>query len=98
MNEYEKNLVKVKALADVNRLLIVDMLSCGGLCGNQILEKFEFTQPTLSHHMKILCGASIVECRRDGKNMYYSLSDKETADFGNFINRLLSNKDDCICK
>ncbi len=64
VSEYEKNLVIVKALADINRLLIVDMLSCGELYGNEILEKFKFSQPTLSHHMKILCWANIVAYRR----------------------------------
>lgn len=43
-----------KALGDANRLEIVQMLSDGEKCGCKILEKFEITQPTLSHHMKTL--------------------------------------------
>ncbi|MFV0314416.1 MAG: ArsR/SmtB family transcription factor, partial [Anaerotignum sp.] len=50
--------------------MIVDMLSCGELCACKILEKFNFTQPTLSHHMKILSEAKIVTLRREGKNTY----------------------------
>ena len=47
-----------KALSDPNRLKIVQMLSDGEKCGCKLLEAFEITQPTLSHHMKILeeCG------------------------------------------
>ena len=44
-----------KALSDAHRLQIVQMLSDGEKCGCKLLEKFEITQPTLSHHMKILC-------------------------------------------
>ena len=43
-----------KALDDANRLEIVQMLSDGEKCGCKLLERFEITQPTLSHHMKIL--------------------------------------------
>ena len=63
-----------KALGDSNRLQIVQMLSDGEKCGCKLLEAFEITQPTLSHHMKILCDSGIVIGRKDGKWMYYSLS------------------------
>lgn len=42
-----------KALGEANRLEIVQMLSDGEKCGCKLLERFEITQPTLSHHMKI---------------------------------------------
>ena len=38
-----------KALGDANRLEIVQMLSDGEKCGYKLLERFEITQPTLSH-------------------------------------------------
>lgn len=53
MNEIDVALV-CKALSDSNRLKIVEMLSDGEKCGCKLLEAFEITQPTLSHHMKIL--------------------------------------------
>ena len=55
-----------KALSDPNRLMIVDMLSCGELCACVILEKFHITQPTLSHHMKYLCDCGMVNSRKAG--------------------------------
>ena len=63
-----------KALGDSNRLQIVQMLSDGEKCGCKLLEAFDITQPTLSHHMKILCDAELVSGRKEGKWMYYSLS------------------------
>ncbi len=63
-----------KALGDKTRLAIVDMLSGGEKCACRLLERFEITQPTLSHHMKILCDCGLVVGRREGKWTYYSLS------------------------
>ena len=49
----------IKAMGDQERLEIIDMLSCGKMCACDILDHFDFTQPTLSHHMKVLnCGDS----------------------------------------
>jgi len=70
--------VPLKAIADKNRLMIVDMLSSGELCACRILDRFHFTQPTLSHHMKILCDSGLVDARKVGKWIFYSLN-RETA-------------------
>jgi len=73
---YEKYAELFKALGDANRLLILDMLCKGERCACKILEKFKITQPTLSHHMKILCDCGIVNKRKEGKWMYYSINTK----------------------
>ena len=62
-----------KALSDANRLRILDMLCRGELCACKILKKFNLSQPTLSHHMKILCDCGIIKKRKEGKWMYYSI-------------------------
>lgn len=64
----------MKALADETRLKIYLMLAQGELCACKILEEFNFTQPTLSYHMKVLCDSGLVEGRRDGVWMKYSLT------------------------
>ena len=63
-----------KALGDSNRLQIIQMLSDGEKCGCKLLEAFEITQPTLSHHMKILCDSGVVIGRKEGKWTHYSIS------------------------
>lgn len=63
-----------KAFCDENRVKILQMLTSGEKCACKLLEEMNITQPTLSHHMKILCDSGIVEGRRDGKWMYYSIS------------------------
>lgn len=77
-----------KALGDSNRLQIVQMLSDGEKCGCKLLEKFEITQPTLSHHMKILCECSLVEARKEGKWSHYSLNCETLQTFKQFIDGL----------
>ena len=54
-----------KALGDSTRLEIVQMLAGGEMCACKILEKFEISQPTLSHHMKILCESGLVKARKE---------------------------------
>ncbi|HBM79893.1 MAG TPA: ArsR family transcriptional regulator [Clostridiaceae bacterium] len=73
---YEKTARVFKAFCDPNRLMIIDMLKHGEKCACNLLDKMNISQSTLSHHMKILCESGIVNCRRDGKWMYYSLNKK----------------------
>ncbi|AYD39565.1 transcriptional regulator [Clostridium fermenticellae] len=95
---YEENSKIIKALADPNRLQIIDLLSCGEKCACNILEHFDFTQPTLSHHMKILTECGIVNCRKDGLWSYYSLNIDKCNKLILFLMNLITDTDDCICK
>ena len=86
-----------KALSDPNRLMIVDMLSCGELCACEILVKFRITQPTLSHHMGVLCDCMLVNGRKEGKWTYYSLNSETVRSFRSFLVEITTAKQDCIC-
>jgi len=70
----------MKALGDDTRIRIFDMLSVDELCACKILEEFSITQPTLSYHMKILCDSGLVDSRKDGVWMKYSVN-KENLDY-----------------
>jgi len=74
-----------KALGDSNRLQIVRILSDGEKCGCKLLEAFDITQPTLSHHMKILCDCGLVNDRKEGKWHHYSINVEAWKEFGDFI-------------
>lgn len=98
MNEMDIALI-CKALGDSNRLKIVKMLSDGEKCGCKLLEAFEITQPTLSHHMKILCECGLVEARKEGKWSHYSLNCETLSAFQVFIGALNCYKGgDCKCR
>ena len=77
-----------KALGDVNRLHIVEQLTRGELCACKILEKLQITQPTLSHHMKILCESGVVACRRQGKWSYYSIDAEKLEQAAAYLERM----------
>ena len=51
---YKELATFLKVLSDPSRLEILDLLSCGELCACDLLEHFQFSQPTLSYHMKAL--------------------------------------------
>ena len=95
IDNHVKSVAIFKALADLSRLAIFEMLSCGELCGCKILEKFHFTQPTLSHHMKILCDCGLVNGRKEGKWMYYSLNSATINRFLALFNSIIVK--DCSC-
>jgi len=94
---YAEYVPVLKALSDETRLMIIDMLSCGELCACDILEEFNFTQPTLSYHMKILTKSGIVEGRRDGAWMNYSLNKEKAVELIGFLSKITAARDDCIC-
>ena len=87
MNKMDVALI-CKALSDSNRLEIVQMLSEGEKCGCKLLERFEITQPTLSHHMKTLVESGMVNDRKEGKWHYYSLNTETFSEFKKYIEDL----------
>lgn len=78
-----------KALGDENRILILQLLSSGEKCACQLLKELQITQPTLSHHMKILCDSSLVVSRKEGKWSYYSISPKGACFAKETLNNLI---------
>lgn len=70
----KKTAVMFKAFCDENRIKILQLLSSGEKCACRLLEELDVTQPTLSHHMKILCDSGIIIGRKEGKWMHYSIS------------------------
>ena len=64
----------LKALAEPNRLRVARRLAARGeVCACDLLDELSVSQPTLSHHMRVLQDAGIVRCRRQGKWCHYTL-------------------------
>lgn len=87
---YKEKTKIFKALSDINRLKIIDILSCKEQCGCQILSKFDFTQPTLSHHMKILIDSGLVVASKKGTWSYYKLNCENIKELIEFTNTLFN--------
>ena len=81
MAEIEVQLVEVLSiLSESVRFKILSLIaSKGELTAKDILSEFDFTQPTLSHHMSCLKEAGLVNVERKGRFAYYSIN-KDTID------------------
>lgn len=73
-SDYQETARVFKAFCDANRLQILELLKPGERCACHLLEDLNIGQSTLSHHMKILCDAGIVNGRKEGKWVHYTLS------------------------
>jgi ArsR family transcriptional regulator len=62
-----------RAFTDENRVRVLELLCEGEQCACVLLDDLQISQPTLSHHMKILCQSGVVKARRAGKWQYYSI-------------------------
>ena len=99
--DYKKTAIMFKAFCDENRLQILSLLQGGEKCACKLLEEMQITQPTLSHHMKILCDAGVVVSRKEGKWMHYSICCDGICRVSTMLRELLPVEDlpaDCECK
>lgn len=65
----------LKVLANPERLLLLCQLSQGEYSVGELEELLDIHQPTLSQQLGVLRNQGVVAPRRDGKNIYYSVSD-----------------------
>lgn len=77
-----------KAMSDANRLRVIEMLTAGEKCGCELLEELHVTQPTLSHHMKVLSDCGLVSSYKEGKWHHYSINCERFIEFKNHINSI----------
>lgn len=82
-----------KAFCDENRLHIIKALQTGEKCACTLLEEVPIAQSTLSHHMKILLESTIVNSRKEGKWIYYSLSDEGSKQAVQLLETILEKSD-----
>ena len=63
-----------KALADDTRQKILQMLLQGERSVGEIVEAFDVSQPTISHHLGVLKNVDLVTSRKEGKQVYYAIN------------------------
>lgn len=96
--DYKKDARIFKAFCDENRLVILSLLQSGEKCACKLLDELSIQQSTLSHHMKILCDAGIVNSRKDGKWIHYSISSDGAAFASKLVLELTKvNALECDC-
>lgn len=95
---YDETASLLKIIADPSRLEILDLLSCDELCGCDLLEHFEFSQPTLSHHMKVLVNSNFVTKRKEGNKVMYELNHGTMNGIENQLQLINSASERCACQ
>jgi ArsR family transcriptional regulator len=65
----------LKVLANEERLLLLCQLSQGEMCVSDLEEVLDIHQPTLSQQLGVLRTEGVVNTRKDGKYVYYSVAD-----------------------
>jgi DNA-binding transcriptional ArsR family regulator len=66
---------RLKAMADPMRLRILHVLQGGERCVSDILGQVGGSQANVSKHLSVLRRVGLVECRREGVNIYYRIED-----------------------
>ena len=76
----DEEIVKMlKALADPNRLTILEMIGNDELCSCKLLENMDISQPTISHHLRILSESGLITGRKDAQWIHYSINKEKLA-------------------
>ena len=83
----------LKVLANEDRLLLLCQLSQGEMCVSELEEALDIHQPTLSQQLGVLRTEGVVETRRQGKNIYYSVADPALLEILAVLYRLYCPKD-----
>jgi len=78
-----------KTFADPKRLIIIDELRQGETTVGELARILEFPQAVVSRHMAILRDKGVVQYRREGTSVYYSLSDPKIGDACNMVHQVL---------
>ena len=73
------------AISDPSRRAILDLLARGEMVVSEILKSFDFSQPALSKHLRILREAGLVSQRRDGRLRWYRLEAEKLREVADWI-------------
>ena len=66
-----------KALGDQTRQRVLGLLSIREMCVCELMTALNMTQPTTSHHLSILEDSGLVESRKEGRWVFYGITDKQ---------------------
>jgi ArsR family transcriptional regulator, arsenate/arsenite/antimonite-responsive transcriptional repressor len=79
-----------KALGDKNRLSILQHITKKGGCAQcaEINDIIDLTQPSVSHHVRILTEAGLIEAEKEGRNLKYTLNIKVLEEYLKFLEKL----------
>lgn len=86
---------QLKALADPNRVRIIALLLQGEQTATELNKQVRICQPTLSHHMKVLCEIGLVSLRKVGVRCFYHLDTQRFRALGNHLIAVANYAESC---
>jgi len=89
--ELEKTVNFLKVVAEENRLKILCMLRAGEKCVCDIWQFLDLPQNLTSHHLKVLKDFGLVEDRKEGLRVYYSINKKEINKCNSLLDKFLQS-------
>lgn len=81
--------VFLKTISEENRLRILCLLQREELCVCEIQKHLELSQNLTSHHLKVLRELGLIEFRKEGTNVIYSLSSKVTRKYIKLLSQFI---------
>jgi len=86
-DEAQRMAAVAKALGDPIRMQLVDVLRrhAGQVCVCELVPLFDLSQPTISHHLKVLREAGLVGCERRGLWAYYYVAPAALEELGGWL-------------
>jgi ArsR family transcriptional regulator len=85
-----------KALSDETRVQVIQLLTVEKRCACQILEQLHISQPTLSHHMRILSDSGLVTMEKQGKWVHYGIHVETFDQMKQFIGSIGESQISCL--
>lgn len=89
---YELKARLCKVFADAKRLQIIDQLRGGEKTVGELVRLLGAPQAVVSRHLAVLREKGVVNARRQGVNVYYSLTDKKIGDACELVHQILLNQ------
>jgi len=80
----------LKVISEPNRLKILCLLKCECRCVCEIYERLDLKQNLVSHHLKVLKDAGLIDVKRDGQWKNYSLNTDNIKKYKDIFNKLLT--------
>jgi ArsR family transcriptional regulator len=87
--EIIKNAQLLRAIADENRLQILQMLQLGEKCVCEIWKHLGLSQNLISHHLKVLKDFNLISSRKEGLWVFYKINKSELSKFNSLLNKFL---------
>jgi ArsR family transcriptional regulator len=79
----------LKALGDEHRQNILKLLANQEMGACEIIQAIGLSQPAVAHHLKILKQADLIDSKKEGKNVFYTLNKEGLKEFLNQMNQFL---------